>query len=299
MNAGTSSINGHFKAPGPANAPATPGSPVTHEPEWEAIEKEEAAWKAQDAAVPPQDLPTIAGDVHANHASGPSQELQTISGDGRAMSPWEPLNVKRAVTPSGAAPVLLDAPIDLPPPHAPALYPAQPRKSLEQDSQSMARTGTATPTSFHTPLEQPRRSADMDQDRRVPSPVSLPPIDVGPRLPTPGSINPNAGKISAGAFRKGTRPQPRSSLESDETSPSNLKSRRLPVPPLPTTLSVNVTAPSPPVQEMAGRSISGVQAVQAQTPPAPSTQMAHTGSFADAEGESSPPPGYAGDESLR
>ncbi|WWD19293.1 hypothetical protein CI109_103751 [Kwoniella shandongensis] len=188
---------------------------------WKKLDAEEAAWKEEAEKEEQQ-------EGQLDDLPHPHQQE-----NGHLKSPWEPLNVKRGGTPEpttlhdnpvppavAAGPSVLSTLGAVVSDPVPSSAPASPTPDTEAVASSMNHTAptfptrptyTPGPSEFYTPMENPG-------DREI--------LGGGPVAPT-------GGKISAAAFRKGTKP--RGSLEPDSNSDSENSSRairRLPVPPV-------------------------------------------------------------------
>ncbi|OCF57747.1 hypothetical protein L486_05212 [Kwoniella mangroviensis CBS 10435] len=238
---------------------------------WKKLEREEQAWKE---AAEKEELEQEQHDTSGVGLPNPYSSEEK-GPEGTLKSPWEPLNVKRGNTPEPYPPASqapapapaataapgLGQPLNIPPP--PVITNNEVVKSpTTLDIPPLPRPSfTPAGSEFYTPAEV------LDRD-----PLA------SPSLPSAnGSVG---GKISAAAFRKGTKP--RGSLEPDDESDSTSKMiRRLPVPP---TNAASIALPAS---------------------PAPGKENPYdTGRFDDAgqiQGRTphSPPPGYQPEDSLR
>ncbi|WWC71314.1 uncharacterized protein I206_105268 [Kwoniella pini CBS 10737] len=272
---------------------------------WKKLEKEEQAWKEaaeneqleQDHGVGSSELPNPHVPEEAAHAG-------VNGGNDNLKSPWEPLNVRRGNTPEPyssanhsnghqlndkaldpTAGFGLGQPVEIPPVNtvptpivnndvitSPATLeiPPVPRPSF-----------TPAQSEFYTP------TGTLDRD-----PLATPPI-----IPA-ASSSAGGGRISAAAFRKGTKPQPRPSLDPDDGlySPSGDSDstskmiRRLPIPPMSPSLGSNPVG-------------TGAAGIALPASPAPGVENSfESGRFDNATHKgapASPPPGYQPEDSLR
>ncbi|KAK8854570.1 hypothetical protein IAR55_003309 [Kwoniella newhampshirensis] len=273
------------------DSPQVPTPPVEHDYEyeqqkqidadeaWKKLDAEEAAWKEQ--AEREDEEQAAARDLPHSHQSGENGQLK---------SPWEPLNVRRGQTPEPTT--LHDAPV----PTASSAVPAGP-SALSTLGPVVSETVEPVPPVPVAASAPPTPSAPVTETIASPTNYSSPSFPSRPTytpgpsefytpMETPGDreilgggpVAPTGGKISAAAFRKGTKP--RVSLEPEEGSDSDNGSRirKLPVPPV------------------------GVQAAGIALPASPAVgngndDSPYEVSFADHQ--TSPPPVYRADESLR
>ncbi|OCF32639.1 hypothetical protein I316_05560 [Kwoniella heveanensis BCC8398] len=263
---------------------------IDAEEAWKKLDAEEQAWKEQaakeeqEAFTAPADGPPVLPNPHSPDEAQPGgQQLK---------SPWEPLNVKRGNTPepytsqnnvSPPPPPLPPAPSGAPTGLAPALPLGEPiLTNVDRSSPSVPSNDiVASPTH----LQMPTRPAFTPGTSEFYTPTEIPDraeLFGGPR---PGTPPATGGKISAAAFRRGTKP--RGSLEPEESSDSNGNSetsskmiRRLPVPP-PNVQAAGIALPASPAPTTSGPG-----------------GNPYDSSFPGARNEHSPPPGYH-DDSLR
>ncbi|WRT68663.1 uncharacterized protein IL334_005642 [Kwoniella shivajii] len=296
-------LNRGDSVPEPSVDPQTPDADVSGEHDyeyeqqkamdaeeaWQKLEREEEAWKEaaekeeQEAAstnfptsetvLPNPHEDELSQDQHAD-ADEYENGNESRNGNGHSLtSPWEPLNVKRGNTPEPSneisAPALplgthaLGQPLEIQPSVIPPVEHRNEHHNEIVNSSTrlempppMRPSFTPGPSEFYTP------TGTIDRD-----PLASPPI-----MPAAGG-----GKISAAAFRRGTKP--RGSLEPDElNSPTSETSskmiRRLPVPPPP-----------------------GPAGIELPASPAPGRENPYEGF--DARQTHSPPPGYQKEDSLR
>ncbi|WVW85327.1 hypothetical protein I302_107365 [Kwoniella bestiolae CBS 10118] len=258
---------------------------------WKKLEREEQAWKeAAEREELEQGHPNVPATAEVAAGGLPNPHSPTEEGgsgpNGNSLkSPWEPLNVKRGNTPEPYSPTSsmpvpgLGQPLEIPPPPPPPAASAGPGGVVNNEEVVNSPTTLDIPplprpsftpaaSEFYTPTEIPERD-----------PLASPPIIGGSNGSSFGSGNGSGGKISAAAFRKGTKP--RASLDPDDESDSTSKMiRRLPVPP---TNAAGIALPASPAP------VSGKE------------NPYDSGRFDDAQGRAphSPPPGYQPEDSLR
>ncbi|WVF67615.1 hypothetical protein IAT40_002373 [Kwoniella sp. CBS 6097] len=272
---------------------------IDAEEAWKKLDAEEQAWKEQaakeeqqeavDVAVVPSDGPPVLPNPH-------SPDDVQVNGQ-QLKSPWEPLNVKRGNTPE---PYSAQNSIPPPPPPAPPAPPAPPiggapglAPALPLGEPILTNVDRSTPpvpnddiVASPTHLQMPTRPAFTPGTSEFYTPTEIPDRAElfgggGPRPSTPTT----GGKISAAAFRRGTKP--RGSLEPEESSDSNGNSetsskmiRRLPVPPPTGIQAAGIALPASPV------------------PVGGAGGNPYESSFPGARADHSPPPGYH-EDSLR
>ncbi|WWC63574.1 uncharacterized protein I303_106178 [Kwoniella dejecticola CBS 10117] len=321
--------------PGPSGLaePQTPNDEAEHgyeyeqqkamdaEEAWKKLEKEEQAWK-EAAEREDLEVDTSSGLPNPHAQAGALEGAHGIAegGNGNLKSPWEPLNVKRGNTPEPYPPAAthqypgekgntntnpvarfgLGQPVDIPSSSAnTASFPAPVVNNdvvtspTTLDIPPVGRPGlTPAHSEFYTPTET------LDRD-----PLASPPII--PAASASGSGGGSGGRISAAAFRKGTKPQPRASLDpendgsytpSGDSDSTSRMIRRLPIPPMSPSLDSNRAG--------AGAGAAGI-ALPAS--PAPGAENSfESGRFDNPtnpqqhhQPPASPPPGYQPEDSLR
>ncbi|WVQ95191.1 hypothetical protein IAU59_002285 [Kwoniella sp. CBS 9459] len=260
---------------------------------WKKLDAEEQAWKEQAAK---EDQEPAAGPSTGHPVlPNPHSPDEVQPNDQQLKSPWEPLNVKRGNTPEPYAAQNSVPPPPPPPPAAPVstgvtggapgLAPALPlgEPILHNIDRSPPPASNDDIFASPTHLQMPTRPAFTPGTSEFYTPSEIPDraeLFGGPRPGTPTT----GGKISAAAFRRGTKP--RGSLEPEDTSDSNGNSetsskmiRRLPVPP-PNVQAAGIALPaSPALGSRAGGN-------------------PYESSFPGARADHSPPPGYH-EDSLR
>lgn len=206
---------------------------------WKKLEAEEAAWKSQETA---ETLPNPHSPTETIPAAVPAPVAQE-SGD--MYAPWQPLNLKKenniesptttlhdAPTPVAPAPSFAPIPLGEPTNHAPVQTEVLSSSELIPPQTSWRAGASPTPgaSDFHTPLSSPNPGLDNTG-------LNNGPVDKeAPREYFPSNMG-TGGKISAAAFRKGTKPKtsmgpedsPNTSAGSSVVSIGEV--RRLPVPP--------------------------------------------------------------------
>ncbi|WWC90445.1 uncharacterized protein L201_005380 [Kwoniella dendrophila CBS 6074] len=272
---------------------------------WKKLEKEEEAWK--EAAEKEEEQDQVADTSLPNpHVSS---EVQHV--DNSLKSPWEPLNVKRGTTPEPYTSVSLhDNPV---PNHSSAGYGLPPGAVLANPLGEPLEIQPPTPAPASNTAPAPIVNQDVVTS---PTTLDIPPLprpsftpagsefytptetlDRDPIASSPIVANPSSssgmggsgGKISAAAFRRGTKP--RNSTDPEETMNSTSESdtssrvlRRLPVPP---TNAASIALPASPA------------------PTQGNYNPYDSGRFEDLNHNNqnikphSPPPGYQPEDSLR
>ncbi|WVR09377.1 hypothetical protein IAU60_006444 [Kwoniella sp. DSM 27419] len=260
---------------------------------WKKLDAEEQAWKEQAAN---EHNVAVEGQYDGPSTITNPQTPEDYSQDGQQLkSPWEPLNVKRGVTPDPSAPLQHQEASVAAPPLAPALPLGEPLQA-----QGHADPAPNLIPAVHEPEpDQERGPNTVSSPTHIQLPPPRPVLTPGPsEFYTPNEIPDRAelfnaprastpttgGKISAAAFRRGTKPTPRTSLDPEyQYDPAGSESgttRRLPLPPAVGyhSQAAGIALPASPAPGQAENPYDGVYPSQ---------------------GGASPPPGYATHESLR
>lgn len=248
---------------------------------WKKLEAEEAAWKSQETVETQSNPHSPTETIPATVPAPAPQE------DGDMYAPWQPLNLKKENSAESPATISHDGPV--PVAHSPTLAPiplGEPTNPAPVETEDLppselvppqpAWRAGATPTpgasEFHTPLSSPNPALDNTG-------LNSGSVDKEPAREYFPSNMGTGGKISAAAFRKGTKPKtslgpedsPNTSVGSPVTSIGEV--RRLPIPP------------------------SGPAGIE--LPASPVSGTAKLGDGYEEGRMASPPPVYQSEESLR
>lgn len=206
---------------------------------WKKLEAEEAAWKSQETTETSSNAHSPTETIPAAVPASAAQE----SGD--MYAPWQPLNLKKensigspttlhdSPSPVAAAPSFASIPLDEPTNHGSVMTEVLSPSELVPPQPAWRAEASPTPgeSEFHTPLSSPKPVRDSMSSNNAS-------VDKEPAREYFPSNMGTGGKISAAAFRKGTKPKtsmgpedsPNTSAGSSVISIGEV--RRLPVPPL-------------------------------------------------------------------